>query len=139
AALTGRGEIGMAAIAITMADVVVYTPIAFVSGVLGQLFRQYGLTIVAATLFSLLISFTLTPMLASRWLRHEEEGTSPVARLGRWWDDHFDSVARGLARTVPTAVRLRWVVLLVAIGLVVGVGSLVPLGVIGTEYAPQED
>src|SRR5207247_3203113 len=48
AALTGRGEIGLAAIAITMADVVVYTPIAFVSGILGQLFRPYGLTVVAA-------------------------------------------------------------------------------------------
>ena len=81
AAITGRGEIGMAAIAITMADVVVYTPIAFISGVLGQLFRQYGLTVVAATLFSLLISFTLTPMLASRWLQHKEKsGRNPLDR-----------------------------------------------------------
>ena len=63
----------MAAIAITLADIVVYVPIAFVSGTIGQLFRQYGLTIVIATLFSLLISFTLTPMLASRWLRHEQD------------------------------------------------------------------
>ena len=80
AALTGRGEIGMAAIAITMADVVVYTPIAFISGSLGQLFRQYGLTVVAATLFSLLISFTLTPMLASRWLSHTTHKTSNSPR-----------------------------------------------------------
>src|SRR5919201_2619155 len=87
AALTGRGEIGLAAIAITLADVVVYTPIAFISGTLGQLFRQYGLTIVAATHFSLLIGFTLTPMLASRWLKHEEAGTGPLARFGRWWDE----------------------------------------------------
>src|SRR5919206_3715132 len=63
AALNGRGEIGMAALAITMADVVVYTPIAFMSGSVGQLFRQYGLTVVAATLFSMLMSFTLSPML----------------------------------------------------------------------------
>src|SRR5499427_10429308 len=113
AAINGRGEIGLAAIAITMADVVVYTPIAFVSGILGQLFRQYGLTIVAATLFSLLISFTLTPMLASRWLRHSErESNSPLARFGRWWDARFDRVGRAVGATVPIAVRMRWLILL---------------------------
>jgi len=140
AAITGRGEIGMAAIAITMADVVVYTPIAFVSGVLGQLFRQYGLTVVAATLFSLLISFTLTPMLASRWLSHSQKvGTSPWSRFGVWWDEHFEQLSRGVARTVPWAIRTRWLVLLVCLGLVVGSFALVPMGVIGSEYAPQED
>jgi HAE1 family hydrophobic/amphiphilic exporter-1 len=109
AAITGRGEIGMAAIAITMADVVVYTPIAFISGVLGQLFRQYGLTIVAATLFSLLISFTLTPMLASRWLRHDEKTSrQPLARFGRWWDEHFEKLSDFVGRTVPArAVAVR--------------------------------
>ena len=140
AALTGRSEIGMAAIAITMADVVVYTPIAFISGILGQLFRQYGLTIVAATLFSLLISFTLTPMLASRWLRHDEKtSNNPVARFGRWWDEHFEALGRGVARTVPWAIRTRWIVVLLCIGLVAGTVAMVPLGLIGSEYAPQED
>src|SRR5919201_701934 len=140
AALTGRGEIGMAAIAITLADVVVYTPVAFVSGILGQLFRQYGLTIVAATLFSLLISFTLTPMLASRWLRADEKASnSLIHRFGRWWDERFDGLARRVSAVVPGAVRGRWLVLLASIGLVVGVGALIPLGFIGTEYAPQED
>jgi hydrophobic/amphiphilic exporter-1 (mainly G- bacteria), HAE1 family len=140
AALTGRAEIGLAAIAITMADVVVYTPIAFISGILGQLFRQYGLTVVAATLFSLLISFTLTPMLASRWLRHDDKSNnSPVARFGRWWDDHFEALGRAVGRTVPMAVRSRWLVLLVCAGLVAGTVAMVPLGIIGSEYAPQED
>lgn len=141
AALTGRGEIGMAAIAITMADVVVYTPIAFISGILGQLFRQYGLTIVAATLFSLLISFTLTPMLASRWLRHEEPGEAKgrVARFGRWWDFHFDRLGRAVGAVVPSAVRLRWVVMLASVVLVAAVVAMVPLGLIPTEYAPDED
>ncbi|MDQ6672491.1 MAG: efflux RND transporter permease subunit [Chloroflexota bacterium] len=142
AALTGRGEIGMAAIAITMADVVVYTPLAFISGILGQLFRQYGLTVVAATLFSLLISFTLTPMLASRWLRFTEgqlTSNSPGARFGRWWDGHFDALGRVVGRMVPLAVRARWLIVLISIGLVAGAVSLIPLGFIGSEYAPQED
>lgn len=142
AALTGRGEIGMAAIAITMADVVVYTPLAFISGILGQLFRQYGLTVVAATLFSLLISFTLTPMLASRWLRLSEAqqaSRSPGARFGRWWDDHFEALGRMVGRTVPYAIGGRWLIVLVSLAMVAGAVSLVPLGFIGSEYAPQED
>jgi HAE1 family hydrophobic/amphiphilic exporter-1 len=140
AALTGRSEIGLAAIAITLCDVVVYTPIAFISGTIGQLFRQYGLTIVAATLLSLLVGFTLTPMLASRWLRTDEKsGNSLSNRFGRWWDMHFERIASAMSRSVPLAVRSRWVVLLVGVVLVVGVGSMVPLGIIPTEYAPQED
>lgn len=67
AAVKGRMEIGMAAIAITICDVVVYLPIAFMTSMTGQFFRQFGLTIVFASLFSLFISFTLTPMLASRF------------------------------------------------------------------------
>ena len=140
AAVAGRAEIGMAAIAITMADVVVYTPIAFISGILGQLFRQYGLTIVAATLFSLLISFTLTPMLASRWLRHNEKVSNNVFnRFGTWWDQHFDQLGRWVGRTVPVAIRARWIVLLLCGGLIAGSFAMVPLGWIGSEYAPQED
>src|SRR5437868_1347875 len=140
AALTGRSEIGLAAIAITLADVVVYTPIAFISGTLGQLFRQYGLTIVAATLFSLLIGFTLTPMLASRWLRLEEKTSNSLThRFGRWWDHNFDRLGSTVSRMVPLAVRSRWVVLLVCIALVAGAVSLVTTGLIPSEYAPQED
>ena len=69
AALNGRMEIGMAAIAITLCDVVVFMPIAFMTGMVGQYFKQFGLTIVFATLFSLFVSFTLTPMLASRFFK----------------------------------------------------------------------
>ena len=69
AAVKGRMEIGMAAIAITICDVVVYLPIAFMTSMTGQFFRQFGLTIVFASLFSLFISFTLTPMLASRFFQ----------------------------------------------------------------------
>ena len=72
AALSGRSEIGLAAIAITLCDVVVYMPVAFMQGNLGKLFKEYGITIATATLFSLFIGFTLTPMLASRWLKEHE-------------------------------------------------------------------
>lgn len=66
AAEQGRMQIGMAAIAMTLCDVVVFLPIAFMQSATGQLFRQFGLTIVFATLMSLAVSFTLTPMMASK-------------------------------------------------------------------------
>ncbi len=141
AALIGRSEIGMAAVAITMADVVVYTPIAFMSGSIGQLFKQYGLTVVAATLFSMLMSFTLTPMLASRWLGHNE-GPGRFHFLGlfaRWWDRNFMRLSNGFATSVKHTVGLRWVVLLVAAGMVGAVALMIPLRILGTEYAPAED
>ncbi len=72
AALNGRTEIGLAAMTITLVDVVVFIPIAFMGGLVGQFFRQFGITVACATLFSLFVSFTLTPMLASRWFRKED-------------------------------------------------------------------
>ena len=67
AAELGRNEIGMAAIAMTLCDIVVFLPIAFMESSTGQFFKQFGLTIVFATLMSLIVSFTLTPMMASKF------------------------------------------------------------------------
>ena len=67
AAINGRTEIGGAAVAITMVDVVVFLPIAFLPGIVGAYLREFGTVIVIATLFSLLVSFTLTPLLAAKW------------------------------------------------------------------------
>lgn len=72
AAIDGRQEIGMAAVAITLSDVVVFGPIAFMEGMVGQFFRQFGLTVIVAVLFSLFISFTLTPMMAAHLYRHHQ-------------------------------------------------------------------
>jgi HAE1 family hydrophobic/amphiphilic exporter-1 len=139
AAESGRAEIGLAGIAITFADVVVYVPIAFMSGSVGQLFRQYGLTVAAATLFSLLISFTLTPMLASRWLGHGEGRTGPLAAFGRWWDARFEVLSRFAGRVVPTTVNHRWLVVLLGALLVGAAIAMIQLRLVGTEYAPLED
>jgi hydrophobic/amphiphilic exporter-1 (mainly G- bacteria), HAE1 family len=79
AALRGRSEIGFADLTTTLVDVVVFVPIAFMGGIVGSFFKQFGLTIAFATLFSLLVSFSITPMLASRWYRR---GENMVARRG---------------------------------------------------------
>lgn len=67
AALAGRREIGGAAFAITLVDVAVFAPVALMSGVIGEFMREFGLVIIFATAFSLLVSFTLTPLLTARW------------------------------------------------------------------------
>lgn len=83
AAIDGRGEIGMAAVAITLSDVVVFGPIAFMHGMVGQFFKQFGLTVVVATLFSLFVSFTLTPMLAAKLYQNSPEVKK---RPNRYWE-----------------------------------------------------
>ncbi|MBP2643001.1 MAG: mdtC 1 [Firmicutes bacterium] len=137
AAEDGRNEIGMAAIAITLCDVVVFMPIAFMNGMTGQFFRQFGLTIVFATLCSLFVSFTLTPMLASRFFKDGSEKPK-----GKLWD-FMERVENG---TIERYGRLlTWslshpkkIVASVLVIFVLAV-SLVPTGIIGAEYMPKTD
>lgn len=98
AAINGRSEIGLAAVMITLVDVVVFVPIAFMGGIVGQFFRSFGVTVAVATLFSLLVSFTLAPMLASRWYKAGEnvEDTSSrffgaINRFYRWLDLKYEN------------------------------------------------
>ncbi|MBP2625651.1 MAG: acriflavin resistance protein [Firmicutes bacterium] len=137
AAEEGRTEIGMAAIAITLCDVVVFLPIAFMAGMTGQFFRQFGLTIVFATLFSMFVSFTLTPLLASRLFKNEV-----VEPQGRIWD-FMERLEQGAIEKYES--MLRWSfhhtkkVVAVALILFILSVALVPLGFIGSEYMPRTD
>ena len=110
AAISGRNEIGLAAIAITMVDVVVYLPISLISDLSGDFIRPFSIVITAATLTSLLVSFTLTPLLASRYLRREhalKQGKGFMDRFGRWWDAGFDRIARGYQRLLGLVLTAR--------------------------------
>ncbi|MBM3941368.1 MAG: efflux RND transporter permease subunit [SAR202 cluster bacterium] len=149
AAVKGRNEIGAAAIAITLTDVVVFLPIAFISGSLGQLLREFGLTVVAATLFSLFISFTLTPMLAAHWLKPEKFNLRrrdaaarqylDLGRFGEAWDASLDRLARHYQEVLRWALGHPLVVLLAG-GAALGTAiAFIPLHILGTEYTPVED
>ncbi len=137
AAEEGRTEIGMAAIAITLCDVVVFMPIAFMNGMTGQYFRQFGLTIVFATLFSMFVSFTLTPMLASRFFASGE--IEPEGRLWRFMSNlEQKTIAKYemlLRWSLNNAKKLIAGILIIFFAAI----SLIPLGVIGSEYMPQTD
>ncbi len=137
AAENGRMEIGMAAVAITLCDAAVFVPIAFMEGMTGQYFRQFGLTIVFAGAFSLFVSFTLTPMLSARFFR------------GGWKPDRkplwlfLDCMEENI--TDRYEKLLRWSLIrpgkVVAAGLLAFLGTMafVPLGIVGMEYMPQTD
>ncbi len=82
AAADGTKEIALAVMATTFTVVAVFIPVGFMSGVVGQFFKEFGLTIAFAVLISLFIAFTLTPMMAALYL---PVGQHATGRLGRWW------------------------------------------------------
>jgi HAE1 family hydrophobic/amphiphilic exporter-1 len=116
AAYNGRTEIGLAAITITFVDVVVFLPIAFMGGIGGQFFRPFGLTVAVTVLFSLLVSFTLTPMLASRFYRRGEALEEPKGFF-RWFDARYRALERLYRRLLGWALRHRWAVIVTGNGL----------------------
>jgi HAE1 family hydrophobic/amphiphilic exporter-1 len=136
AAVQGRGEIGLAAVAITLVDVVVYGPVAVVSGATGEFLRNFALVIVVATLASLLVSFTLAPLLASRWLA--AEGTaSRLERLAAFWEPLYRLLVRRYARVLDFSVAHPWRVTAGAVLVLVATLALVPR--IGTEFVPDQN
>ncbi|MDW8104869.1 MAG: efflux RND transporter permease subunit, partial [Armatimonadota bacterium] len=135
AAYNGRSEIGLAAITITLVDVVVFVPIAFMGGITGQFFRSFGITVAAAVLFSLLVSFTLTPMLASRWFR---AGEQVEARRGLFF--YFDRFYHWLdvqyRRILERALRRRWLVIAIGNGLLLSILLVIAGSLVGRNFLP---
>ena len=108
AALNGRGEIGLAAIAITLADVVVFLPIAFAGGISGQFFKPLGITFAVCVLISLLVSFTITPMLAARWYRKGEDVEHPKGWFAQGFEKVFTRFEQSYRRTLEWALKNKW-------------------------------
>ena len=137
AAEKGRNQIGMAAVAMTLCDIVVFLPIAFLESTTGQYFKEFGLTIVFATLMSLVVSFTLTPMMASKL--YANGLLVPQGKFWNWVDrfeyqateDYGNFLKRCLAK--PKKIMLG-----IAFAFISSV-MLVPLGLVGSEYMPRTD
>ncbi len=134
AAFDGRMEIGAAAVAITLTDVVVYLPLALVKGNVGAMFREFGLTIVSATLFSLLVSFTLTPLMAARW------GTQgPRALWAVKWDQGLERVKYAYAKALHALLHRPWIAVLTVAATIGMTVMFFPLGLIHTTFIPPEN
>ena len=137
AAIRGRTEIGLAAVTLTLVDVVVFLPLAFLPGVIGRFLQEFGLVVVVATLTSLFVGFTVTPSFAGRW-----------SLLSRWkpWPiiDRFNGGFTRLrdfyaSAVLPRALRYPWLVAgISALSLVLAI-ALVPAGIVGFEFLPSSD
>lgn len=131
AAVDGLKEIGLAVTATTTSLLVIFLPIAFMQGMSGRFFYEFGLTTAFAIAVSLVVSFTLTPMLASRFLKHTADAKKSLTeRFWDWLDGQY-------ARLVRFSVRHRWVVVLLAI---LVIASAVPIAKrLGSDFMPIDD
>ncbi|MBU1937491.1 efflux RND transporter permease subunit [bacterium] len=140
AALDGRSEIGLAAIAITLVDVVVFLPIGLLTGVVGKIFREFAITVVIATLLSLFVSFTLTPLLASRLNRLETlEGKGWMGKFGRWTEIYFERLKNTYTKLLSWSLDHRGKVVLIVTAIFFAAMLLPGLGWIGAEFFPVTD
>jgi multidrug efflux pump subunit AcrB len=126
AAIDAADEIGLAVIAISLTIVAVFVPVSFMNNIAGQYFKQFGLTVAAEVFFSLLAARLVTPMLAAYFLKahaRHEESAGPLTRY--------------YGRLVEWSVDNRYAT--VAIGLVLFVLSILSLGLVGTDFQPNQD
>jgi HAE1 family hydrophobic/amphiphilic exporter-1 len=137
AAILGRAEIGPAAIVITLVDVVVFLPIAFLPGQTGRFLAEFGLVVTIATLTSLAVSFTVTPSLSGNWsLLSRWRPPAPIVAFTRGFERLRNFYSE---RILPAALRFSIPVFVVSILLTVGAISLIPLGIVGFEFIPAVD
>lgn len=138
AALEGTKEIALAVMATTLTVVAVFLPVAFMDGMIGQFFKQFGVTVSASVLVSLLVAFTLDPMLSSRFSKSVVHGAvdkfaaikAPFEALFRWMDATYRVI-------LGWAVRHKLVVGALAIGSLVGTGAIT--GAMGSDFVAPED
>ena len=141
AARDGTAEIGLAVMATTFTIVAVFLPVAFMGGLVGRFFYEFGITVTAAVLVSLFVSFTLDPMLSSRWVDpdvlHEGEHRSRrgLGGLLERFNKGFDDLHGTYERLLGWALAHRRVVLLVAF--IAFLGSFPILAILGGDFMPD--
>lgn len=140
AALDGRSEIGFTALAITLVDVVVFVPMAMSTGMIGNILREFSLVVVFSTLMSLLVSFTLTPLLASRWgkLEHLSKDTLR-GRIFLGFEKIIDDLKAFYGRILYWSLGHKRYILGGILVLFIISFALVPSGFIGTAFMKQGD
>ena len=140
AAREATAEIGLAVMATTFTIIAVFIPVAFMGGIIGRFFYQFGITVGFAVLVSLYVSFTLDPMLSSRWYDPAADPRVPRKWFGRALgklNDQVDNLRGVLAGTLGWSLSHRWVVVLVATVAVFASFSL--FGKLGSAFMPNAD
>ncbi|HVO12846.1 MAG TPA: efflux RND transporter permease subunit [Vicinamibacteria bacterium] len=133
AAVEGTREIGLAVLATSLSLVAVFLPVALMGGIVGRFMNSFGITMAFAIGVSLLVAFTLTPMLSARWLRPNEVETEKTSRehgVYAWIESRY-------LRLLDWSLAHRWVVVL---AMVLTVASSLPLGVVANKnFLPRDD
>lgn len=146
ASMEGTREIGLAVLATTLSIVAVFLPIGFMQGIIGKFFHEFGITIVAAVLISMFVSFTLDPMLSSIWhdpaihARQQAPCTLYDRTLGRltgWFENATERMGEGYQSILAWSLVHKRKTLAMAIGIFAL--SVFMLRFVGTEFIPKAD
>jgi HAE1 family hydrophobic/amphiphilic exporter-1 len=133
AAVEGTREVGLAVMATSFSLIAVFLPVAFMGGIVGRFMHSFGVTMAIAIAVSLLVSFTLTPMMSSRWLRREDLQHETSTR------EHgvYGMIERTYLRMLDWSMAHRWVIVT---AMVLALFSIVPLGMaVNKNFLPQDD
>jgi HAE1 family hydrophobic/amphiphilic exporter-1 len=135
AAVQATKEIGLAVVATTLSLIAVFVPVAFMGGIPGRFLRSFGITMAFSIAVSMLVSFSLTPMMASRWLRMHVAGTrSAGERIVDWF---YRPIERLYGRVLAFVMRHRWIIVVMA---TLTLGSCVPLAMAAPKgFLPVND
>ncbi|MDT8999001.1 efflux RND transporter permease subunit [Paucibacter sp. APW11] len=147
AALDGTEEIGLAVLATTLSIVAVFLPIGFMGGIVGKFFHEFGITIVAAVLISMFVSFTLDPMLSSVWHDPQAHGghrgtpvtlyDKTIGRVTGVFDDFTNWLSDAYQVILAWSLRHKGKTLAIALGTLLASCGL--LGSVGKEFVPKAD
>jgi HAE1 family hydrophobic/amphiphilic exporter-1 len=133
AAVEGSKEIGLAVLATSLSLIAVFLPVAFMGGIVGRFMNSFGVTMAFAIGVSLLVAFSLTPMLASRWLRQEDLVGDELSRERGF----YPVVERAYLRLLDWGMTHRWAVVAV---MVLTAGAALPLGILANKnFLPLDD
>ena len=148
AALKGAGEIGFTILSISISLIAVLIPLLMMTGIIGRLFREFSITLAMTIMVSAFVSLTLTPMMASRFMKDHKHAKH--GRLYMAFERMFDAMLNGYARGLDFCIRWRFVTLMVffgTVGLTVYLFMIIPKGffpsqdtglIIGTAEAAQD-
>lgn len=141
AALDGRTEIGFTALAITLVDVVVFSPVVFIDGIIADILKQFSVVVVISTLMSLFVCFTLTPWLASRFAKETKlEGRkNPYFKFLAWFERRIEKFTSVYVQLVGWSLRNKKIAIPAIMVLFIGGMASMATGIVGQEFVAEGD
>jgi HAE1 family hydrophobic/amphiphilic exporter-1 len=140
AALDGRNEIGFTALAITLVDVVVFSPVVFIEGTISDILQQFSIVVVVSTLMSLFVCFTLTPWLASRLAKEIHlNPKNPFQAILIWFERRVTLFTDNYVKLVAWSLKHKLIMGLAIVVIFFASMATMGLGIVGQEFVAQGD